>query len=164
MPIRFRCQYCGQLLGIARRKAGTPVNCPTCHNQVKVPASEEAARQPTGAGASAPTSGGQSAPPSKAPPMLFERDDFDELLQPGVSMQRPALPPPVRPPAAPQPETSYDPAPPPTSSSYNPDPLPLPIPVGIVLSPTRLTVVTVVFIVLLAVAFGAGLLVGRFAL
>src|SRR5947209_460375 len=28
MPIRFRCAYCNQLMGIARRKAGTVVRCP----------------------------------------------------------------------------------------------------------------------------------------
>jgi hypothetical protein len=35
---------------------------------------------------------------------------------------------------------------------------------GLILSPTRATVLTVVVILLLAVAFGAGLLVGRFYL
>jgi hypothetical protein len=40
MPIRFRCPYCNQLLGIARRKAGTVVECPACHGHVAVPAVE----------------------------------------------------------------------------------------------------------------------------
>ena len=40
MPIRFRCAYCNQLLGIARRKAGTVVRCPTCSGQVIVPAEQ----------------------------------------------------------------------------------------------------------------------------
>ena len=30
MPIRFRCPHCERLLGIARRKAGTPIRCPQC--------------------------------------------------------------------------------------------------------------------------------------
>ena len=39
MPIRFRCAYCNQLMGIARRKAGTVIRCPNCgdataHHQV----------------------------------------------------------------------------------------------------------------------------------
>ena len=42
MPIRFRCAYCNQLLGIARRKAGTVVRCPGCSGQVVVPSLEEA--------------------------------------------------------------------------------------------------------------------------
>src|SRR2546421_3288305 len=37
VPIRFRCAYCNQLMGIARRKAGTVVRCPTCSGQVVVP-------------------------------------------------------------------------------------------------------------------------------
>src|SRR5207253_599174 len=37
MPIRFRCAYCNQLMGIARRKAGTVVRCPKCAGQVVVP-------------------------------------------------------------------------------------------------------------------------------
>jgi DNA-directed RNA polymerase subunit RPC12/RpoP len=41
MPIRFRCAYCNQLMGIARRKAGTVVRCPKCAGQVVVPDPEE---------------------------------------------------------------------------------------------------------------------------
>src|SRR5262249_61750502 len=37
MPIRFRCAYCNQLMGIARRKAGNVVRCPRCAGQVIVP-------------------------------------------------------------------------------------------------------------------------------
>ena len=37
MPIRFRCAYCNQLMGIARRKAGSIVRCPKCSGQVVVP-------------------------------------------------------------------------------------------------------------------------------
>ena len=37
MPIRFRCVYCNQLLGIARRKAGTIVRCTSCQGQLIVP-------------------------------------------------------------------------------------------------------------------------------
>ncbi len=49
MPIRFRCAYCNQLMGIAQRKAGQVVTCPKCAGQVVVPAPdpalEEEARQ-----------------------------------------------------------------------------------------------------------------------
>ena len=37
MPIRFRCAYCNQLMGIAKRKAGSIVRCPKCSGQVVVP-------------------------------------------------------------------------------------------------------------------------------
>src|SRR5213075_497115 len=42
MPIRFRCVYCNQLLGISRRKAGTIVRCTTCEGQLIVPEPNEA--------------------------------------------------------------------------------------------------------------------------
>src|SRR5438270_11801046 len=41
MPIRFRCAYCNQLMGIARRKAGAVVRCPKCAGEVIVPATQE---------------------------------------------------------------------------------------------------------------------------
>lgn len=37
MPIRFRCPHCNRLLGIARRKAGTQIDCPQCSRAVTVP-------------------------------------------------------------------------------------------------------------------------------
>src|SRR5438067_7100524 len=40
MPVKFRCVYCEQLLGIARRKAGTVVKCPNCEGQLIVPTPE----------------------------------------------------------------------------------------------------------------------------
>src|SRR5882724_9220949 len=61
MPIRFRCAYCNQLMGIARRKAGTVVRCPTCAGQVVVP-NTDAEEEPEGTAQ-------QPAPrPAPAPP------------------------------------------------------------------------------------------------
>ena len=37
MPIKFRCDYCKQLLGIAHSKAGSLVDCPTCGRTLRVP-------------------------------------------------------------------------------------------------------------------------------
>lgn len=37
MPIKFRCEYCRQLMGIAQSKAGTLVDCPTCGRTLRVP-------------------------------------------------------------------------------------------------------------------------------
>jgi hypothetical protein len=70
MPIRFRCAYCNQLLGIAHRKAGTIVRCPTCAGQVVVP----------DPGAEGTEKGTTGAPGEE---LLFERSDFDELFNPG---------------------------------------------------------------------------------
>src|SRR5437764_3620589 len=67
MPIRFRCAYCNQLLGIARRKANQVVRCPTCAGEVVVPEPEGGAEEPE---------------PQKVPANqpLFERSDFEDLF------------------------------------------------------------------------------------
>src|SRR5438105_15398894 len=67
MPIRFRCAYCNQLMGIARRKAGSVVNCPTCHGQVMVP-------MPAPEPAVPPPDPPTAKTPEKNP---FEQQDFD---------------------------------------------------------------------------------------
>jgi len=41
MPIRFRCQDCKKLLGIARRKAGTEIICPHCAAFLIVPTEDD---------------------------------------------------------------------------------------------------------------------------
>jgi hypothetical protein len=164
MPIRFRCAYCNQLLGIARRKAGTVVRCPTCAGQVVVPT-------PEGEG-TAPAPGG----PKLA---LFERSDFDNLFEPLEPV-----------PAADQPAAVGSKSAPPAAPAANPgpaiwktevggdvdvEPVRLPPgdlivpsapaaarPPGLVLSPTWATVLSVVVILALAAAFAAGLAVGYF--
>ncbi len=37
MPIKFRCNYCRQFLGISRAQAGGVVDCPTCGRSIRVP-------------------------------------------------------------------------------------------------------------------------------
>jgi hypothetical protein len=64
MPIRFRCAYCNQLMGIARRKAGTVVRCPTCAGQVIVP-----------------DPGQVESAPEKSPARVFEAQDFGPEFQ-----------------------------------------------------------------------------------
>ncbi|MFZ5832787.1 MAG: hypothetical protein ACOY3P_22095, partial [Planctomycetota bacterium] len=44
MALRFRCPHCQQLLKIARRKAGTQIQCPRCDESLTVPTELEAAR------------------------------------------------------------------------------------------------------------------------
>jgi hypothetical protein len=170
MPIRFRCAYCNQLLGIARRKAGTVVRCPTCAGQVVVPA----------------TDGGEDPKPEGNAP-LFERSDFDDLFSNPKPSRHDDEPRTAGGPAKgggagtaapPAPAPAHDPA---WGTHADPDvavePIGLPSrsgpasaftapvrPPGIVLSPARATVLTVVVVVGLAVAFAAGLLVGRFLL
>lgn len=143
MPIRFRCRHCNQLMGIARRKAGTAVSCPTCHGQVVVPHADEEA-QP------APR---PSRPTGEAPPPLFERSDFEAFLDAPVA-ERPA-------PAAAAPFAAAIPSTPaflhPSSGTT-----PSAHPPGLILSPTQATWLTVVVILLIALAFGAGLLVGHY--
>src|SRR5437867_7854768 len=78
MPIRFRCAYCNQLMGISRRKAGTVVRCPSCSGQVVVP---NPASEPT------------EKPQAPAQPELFERSNFDELFDDAAGGKRiPARP------------------------------------------------------------------------
>lgn len=37
MPIKFRCSYCRQFLGISRNRAGELFDCPTCGRTIRVP-------------------------------------------------------------------------------------------------------------------------------
>lgn len=170
MPIRFRCAYCNQLMGIARRKAGTVVSCPNCSGQVVVPA--EDADDDAAAG-SAPT----GPPPGDTVQPLFERGDFEDLFRSapggGTVPSAPPPPPPPSPAVAPAPRATgpmtaaQAPLPP---ARLEPSPgLPSPVappqlPRGYVISPSMATLLTVALIVALALAFTAGLLVGRFYL
>jgi phage FluMu protein Com len=149
MPIRFRCHHCNQLMGIARRKAGMTVTCPTCRAHIVVPQGEAEAKPEAPASPAPPTG------PGPAP--LFERSDFEDFLQNPV-IESP--PPRADAPAPPPPPFAVEiPTPPPLS--VPPGTL-RPQPAGLVLSPTQATWLTVVAILLLALAFGAGLLVGHY--
>jgi DNA-directed RNA polymerase subunit RPC12/RpoP len=160
MPIRFRCAYCNQLMGIARRKAGTVVRCPTCSGQVVVPDPEVAGPEAE-----------EPSPPGPQPkgPELFDRSDFgDDLFhnaQPSVARGGAGrgggfLPVPQQPQAPAAPPGGYDvsPALPPSGASYLG---PAPAPPGILLTPGKLAVVAVFVVLLIGVACFAGLLFGR---
>jgi phage FluMu protein Com len=164
MPIRFRCAYCNQLLGIARRKAGTVVRCPTCAGRVVVPTVE---------------SDEPDQPDDESSPLVFERSDFEEILGPqGKSA------------AIPQKETVLTPSdvvvavpsehPPPGAwgthaeppfdvERINPQPASmtsgelLAQPAGVYLSSAKLKLLAAAAVAALALAFGAGLLVGYLA-
>jgi hypothetical protein len=159
MPIRFRCAYCNQLLGIARRKAGQVVRCPTCAGQVVVPTPEEVGDAEAEAEGPEPAAG--DGPP------VFERSDFDQIFQVPEGPEPAALPAPTGhgtaatgPPqdfgrfdVDPQPVPSLIPPPPASLPDFAPQP-------GLVLSPQKATVLTVLWIVTVAIAFGVGLVVG----
>jgi DNA-directed RNA polymerase subunit RPC12/RpoP len=164
MPIRFRCAYCNQLLGISRRKAGTVVRCPNCSGQVVVPTLEEA--------------GLSDGPQGTAGQQMFEGNEIDRLLEGAAGDQPSAISAPPRgaspatvgaaAPAAvaPVPAPPMSPAAPPqpaASPSGFPGPAnPVTPPAGIWLSPAKATMLSVIAVVALAVAFGVGLLVGLF--
>jgi phage FluMu protein Com len=143
MPIRFRCHHCNQLLGIAHRKAGMMVQCPTCHAQILVP-------HPG-------TEGKAEVLPAKpipdAPAPLFERSDFEAILQNPIA-DKPAVP------ATPVPPLAFAAEVPSSSPLVTPSGGPRVRPPGLALSPRQATLLTVGVILLVALAFGAGLLVG----
>jgi len=176
MPIRFRCAYCNQLMGISRRKAGTVVRCPSCSGQVVVP-------NP----ASEPTEKPHEPPSPKAVPQphLFERSNFEELFDDAAGGKRV----PARPVAAAAPHRTPDqpqaigPVPAPHRSepsrpvveeaphspelAFDVEPVPFAPAVasaavrpGITLSPRIATLAIVAVILALAVAFVVGMIVG----
>jgi hypothetical protein len=162
MPIRFRCAYCNQLLGIARRKAGQVVRCPTCAGQVVVPTPEEGGNADVEAEAEGPAPAAGDGPP------VFERSDFDQIFQVPEGPEPAAVPAPTAAPGTaatgpphdfgrfdvdPLPAPSLVPPPPASLPDFGPQP-------GLVLSPKKATVLTVLWIVTVAIAFGVGLVVG----
>ncbi len=156
MPIGFRCQTCRTKLSTAKRKAGSTVTCPNCASEVRVPSADtldpKLERVLAAAGASPVAEANVelvtevAAPkpkPAKLPPPklndlpLFEREDFDKLLDEKTDAKLEGAPAPL--------------------------PLPAPSPAtdGILLTRGMLTMVGVAVAALLALAFGAGWLVGK---
>ncbi len=166
MPIRFRCVYCDKLLGIARRKAGAVVNCPHCSEKLIVPTPEPDDNEGT---EEARGTAQDKALEATAGPQLFERSDFDNLLQPEPTFRSGEDEPiastaPSRASQLPPQPIPYVPQPHPGQQPVAAAPLPMPIPAqqpGFFLSSSRLTWLSVAAVVLLAAAFGLGLIVGR---
>jgi len=177
MPIRFRCAYCNQLMGIARRKAGKVVRCPSCASQVTVPLPDT---DEPGEPAVQPRKEKDASEP------IFERSDFDEIFNPApapapVRKKRPEVSPfafdiPDPPPAPelvdvyPKPEppapgpAPVPPAPVPQKSEVpsSPPAPATPTKPGIWLTPGLATLLSVAAVVALALAFAAGFLLGIF--
>jgi len=161
MPIRFRCVYCDKLLGIAKRKAGAVVNCPQCGQPLIVPTPEPEAT----AAASQPA----SPPPN--PGKLFEQDDFDVLLERDATFRSPDPPPPPKRAKAPTPPV-VNPLPPrpfavernlPAAPESYPEASPRPPARSgkLVLSGGMLVLTLIAVLVLMGLAFGGGILVGK---
>ena len=132
-------------MGIARRKAGSVVNCPKCNGQVVVPTPENepaAVNPPTPGG---PTGGG-----------VFDVSDFgQELAAGGFAPQQ--LSPQMEPqawnnPIAVNAGDEFDVVPLAASSIR---------PRGLLLSPMVLTLVAVLAVMLVGLAFVVGLLIGQ---
>jgi hypothetical protein len=152
MPIRFRCVYCNQLLGISRRKAGTIVRCTSCEGQLIVPDPNEGPTEPEPKSPEIqPTAARPDQPAPK--PDLFEQGDFDALLEPYRSSAGPAaIASPPKPSSARPKGTSPSPAP----SGLAPASLPA----GLLLSRKQVTVISVVLVLAFGIAFALGLLLG----
>jgi hypothetical protein len=145
-------------MGIARRKAGTVVSCPTCQGQVVVPTPEPAIQPvplPPPAEAGGPSGN------------VFERHDFDPALFNPNPVPAPAQ---VHVPVGAHPATvpARQPDAAARSDSRPLSALPDDTPAnamrrarGVVLSPTRLVLATIAIILLVIGAFGLGIVVGK---
>lgn len=146
MPIKFRCVYCNQLLGISRRKAGTVVRCKTCDGQLVVP-DPAAATELAEDGLAGVDSVTKEPPPVEK---IFERDDFDKVLEPFQYHSSPAA-------------VANSPA---SSSSNNRDRPSPPTPAitdnrtGLTLDRRQLTWASALIVLCLGLAFAVGLWVG----
>ena len=158
MPVRFRCSECRSKLSIARRKIGTAVACPTCHHTVTVPAVDDDRDQATEllpfAGMTTATRPASQArvevaaraktpvpavDPDSLP--LFERTDFERMLEPAVKAAREA----AEPTEAIAPPTYV-----PRAGSVD----------GFLVLRSTVVVLTAAVVVLIALAFAAGFVMG----
>lgn len=154
MPIRFRCVYCNQLLGIAQRKAGTIVRCTNCQGQLIVPEPlPDEPDEPSGTSPGNGTDGGTAAGTGEQP--LFERNDFADLLQgfrensPSAVAVEPSVTTP--PPPTPSPATDFAELPATIGPAQPP---------GVLLTRGRLTVLGVLVALGIGLAFAGGLWLG----
>ncbi len=156
MPIRFPCQRCEQLLGIASRKAGSEIDCPKCGLTQTVPSPEAAA-----VGVALRSSHGNSNPVATESDFAVY-DDAPEAVELAPKRRRTKAPPA-------QPAGTDSPGPPPVreakqrrkpreaSESSAPT-----VPGGMILFPRRTLYVQGALVVFLAlVFFGAGYFIGR---
>ena len=152
MPIRFRCAYCNQLMGISRRKVGNVVRCPKCGGQVVVPNPEDGQVVDDG------------PEDANAPAHALEDPELERLLA-GAAASKPKAPSPR---SAPQPQKSpnmaFDVDVEPVDASPNAPTIPAAstTPRGVIQMP-RWVLFSLVFLVLLlaGLAFLVGYLLGK---
>jgi hypothetical protein len=136
------------MLSIARRKAGTQVECPKCGYEVTVPDEDaEPEPRPAAVAPTRPVAPNEPAKPQPAPRPtadrpLFEHSDFARLLDAKVRAAAPPVPDRARaePPSPPSEFTSAE--------------------NGVHVSRGTLVILGVVAVILIALAFGVGFLVG----
>jgi hypothetical protein len=186
MPITFRCSACSRTLSIARRKAGSQVNCPKCAALIHVPAAAgvAVASNPMAAAVPVPQAAALDALP------LFERDDFEALLEPVAKSARApksaAMPPPIAgpvpiPAAVPKASPAPMAMPAPSVAEEAPAIVAVPVPTavgasslttddadlevaeldGVIVNRQKLTWIAVAIAVLLAASFAVGYFLGR---
>lgn len=147
MPIRFRCAFCNQLMGISRRKAGQVVSCPKCSGQVVVPT---------------PEGDSDDGEPDPGPGRALDAVDVEKLLAPPDAGPKPALKQPRPKPAAM--EIDVEPfefpafAPPPPSPTFAP---PKPAPGTMSLRKATAIGLGAAALLLIGLAFLLGYLVGK---
>ena len=142
MPIRFHCQRCHQLLGIASRKAGSDIQCPKCGISQIVP--NEAAA----AAALAMDQFAKAHAPAEAPGSVVVYEDEPSAIE----TPRPRREPKQTTPAA----AVAVPSPPPTAAEPG-----RPVPRGMILFPRRTFYIQgLLFLIVAAVFFGSGYLMG----
>jgi hypothetical protein len=156
MPIRFRCVYCDKLLGIAKRKAGTIVDCPGCEKKLIVPTVDQVIDSDVEPVVPEPAKqNGRKA-------SLFERDDYEALLEnDGIAKERKA--------AVVQSPVVQAPPPPlvnrlPESAAVASTPVAAKVgaPVeGILLTAERMNWLVILAVGLCAISFVLGLIIGK---
>jgi hypothetical protein len=158
MPVRFRCVYCNQLLGISRRKAGTIVRCTSCEGQLIVPDPSDAATEGAGPDGPVPQPNAGDSPKTEAaagqPGGVFEDSEFDAFLEP---LNGGAAGPAVASPPAPSARRSAATSPPPRPPAPPPGP---PNDVALTLSRRGVTIAVVSAVLGLGLAFAGGLWLG----
>lgn len=153
MPVQFRCDTCNGKLSIATRKIGQSVACPRCHESMTVPSASQigeeltellltvgrSQRDSNGVGQEQSLSKTSLRPGKSLDEMpLFERSDYEKLLDPHAKLPKP-LPLPSEAPLAAIPPTP-----------------PLAITDAIIIGRTKATVLAVIVVLLLGLAFGLG--------
>ncbi len=174
MPIQFRCPACERTLSIARRKAGTSVKCPQCAAMVMVPAmagvaiesSEPVSQkrltviQPEIVNTSNQSSAkvksranAKSSASEKVDSMpLFERPDFESLLNPALAQAKNESQ------HKPRPAENYAPAPiAPVAPPSEPEtPVPVVVDNHLIMSRRKLAMIATAIAVLIGISFVAG--------